>query len=240
MKKNTPLFNYDQFIQNTYDMLEYTKLYEHINFSSFYHDNTNNIECNLERKCIKSNVRSINKNMCNVLANRHSKRGFYERLTKEDVCSLLYYSVHSNIKGKRAFPAAGAKYCNALYVNINNVNNMSQGIYYFDYFDESLIYVGKPINPNDMKKYLLGQEFATSASVVIFFVANMKLIKEKYGTRGERYALLDAGHISQNFYLVAQALDISTVSVGGFLDDCISKKLMLDNNHKPVYVQCFG
>lgn len=87
---------------------------------------------------------------------------------------------------------------------------------------------------------MLGQSFAKHSAFTIFYVGCTQKIIEKYGYRGIRYIFIDAGHISQNFCLVASNEKVSSVNVGGFLDNDVSKELMLSENQIPIYVQCFG
>lgn len=63
----------------------------------------------------------------------------------------------------------------------------------------------------------------------------------KYKERGYRFVLLDAGHIGQNLYLMATALDLSVVSIGGFFDDDVNDLLRLDGvNESALYVIAVG
>ena len=70
--------------------------------------------------------------------------------------------------------------------------------------------------------------FLTSAAVVVVvsFVPGRSLVK--YGDRGYRYALLEAGHLVQNLNLAAVALGIGTVNLGGFYDDELAGLLRID------------
>ena len=40
----------------------------------------------------------------------------------------------------------------------------------------------------------------------------------KYGARGYRFALLEAGHLAQNAVLASTALDLPALPLGGFYD----------------------
>lgn len=224
----------------SYNLLECTKLSSDIHYYRTYHDIEKVQRNDVKQIQLQDKTIEINLDIRNMFAQRESKRKFNDGLNSKQLSSLLYYSVHSNIEGKRAFPSAGARYSIELYVNITNVAGMQSGLYFFDIFHESLIYNGLPINNEELGIYLLKQEFAYSASVAVFFVANMKTIKEKYGKRGERYVLVETGHISQNLYLLSQVLNISTVSVGGFCDDMIAHRLMLNPDCVPIYIQCLG
>ena len=63
----------------------------------------------------------------------------------------------------------------------------------------------------------------------------------KYGQRGYRFALLEAGHLVQNVLLAATALDIAAVPVGGFYDRRLADVLMVDGiNEAPLYVVPLG
>jgi SagB-type dehydrogenase family enzyme len=50
----------------------------------------------------------------------------------------------------------------------------------------------------------------------------------KFGERGYRYLLLDAGHICQNLYLAAEALGCGACAVGSFDDGELNSTLGLD------------
>ena len=52
--------------------------------------------------------------------------------------------------------------------------------------------------------------------------------------RGYRYALLEAGHIAQNFILVAEALGLSTCPYGGSYDKAIEELLHIDGTTESV------
>ena len=56
----------------------------------------------------------------------------------------------------------------------------------------------------------------------------------KYGERGYRVLLLDAGHVAQNILLVATALGIGACTVAGFHDDALAHELGVDAQEEPV------
>ena len=63
----------------------------------------------------------------------------------------------------------------------------------------------------------------------------------KYGERGYRYVLLDAGHIGQNIYLIATALNLGVVGVCGFYDDKVNSLLSIDGlNESTLYIMLLG
>ena len=54
----------------------------------------------------------------------------------------------------------------------------------------------------------------------------------KYGARAYRFALLEAGHVAQNYLLAATALGLSACPVGGFFDRRVDALLGIDGLHE--------
>jgi SagB-type dehydrogenase family enzyme len=63
----------------------------------------------------------------------------------------------------------------------------------------------------------------------------------KYGERAYRYIYMDAGHVAQNLYLAATALDLASCAVGAFFDDEVNKVLDLDGRDETaIYMATVG
>ena len=56
----------------------------------------------------------------------------------------------------------------------------------------------------------------------------------KYGERGYRILLLDAGHLAENVLLTAAALNLSACPLAGFFDDRLARTLELNPTEEPV------
>ena len=54
----------------------------------------------------------------------------------------------------------------------------------------------------------------------------------RFGARGYRYLLLDAGHACQNMYLAGYVLNIGVCAIGAFYDDRLNEALKLDGETK--------
>ena len=63
----------------------------------------------------------------------------------------------------------------------------------------------------------------------------------KYLQRCYRYIYLDAGHIGQNFYLVAEALNLGTCTIGAIYDNELNQFLEIEGkNETTIYVGVVG
>jgi SagB-type dehydrogenase family enzyme len=85
-----------------------------------------------------------------------------------------------------------------------------------------------------VSRLFLDQAWAAEASVVLVLSAVCARSTAKYGDRGYRYLLLEAGHVAQNVVLAATGLGLGVVNLGGFLDDELSGLLKLDPESETV------
>ncbi len=66
-------------------------------------------------------------------------------------------------------------------------------------------------------------------------------LKFKYKKRGYRYGFLDAGHVSENAYLVATALDLACCGICGFIDDEVNSLIGVNGlDESSVYLLALG
>jgi len=71
-----------------------------------------------------------------------------------------------------------------------------------------------------------GQTAPPPCAIVV--AADLDRIMPKYGGRGYRFACLEAGHISQNLILAAQAAGLSALPYGAYFDNELERRLGLD------------
>jgi SagB-type dehydrogenase family enzyme len=188
--------------------------------------------------------------LSDVIRHRRSQRNFTgESLGKEHLAALLALSV--GITGEycdamatytlRVFPSAGALYPLEVYPLILNVSGIEPGVYHYDVRQHAL----ELLHSGDIRDIVfencMRQDFVHQASLVLAMTAVFQRSKARYGERGYRFALLEAGHAAQNMYLVATALGLGVVSIGDFLDDPINDLLEIDGVAESViYLVVFG
>ena len=129
----------------------------------------------------------------------------------------------------RAVPSGGGLYPLEVSLLVRSVDGLPAGIYHYVPLADGLERVRGEAVPVPLIRYLfLSQPWAAEAAVVLVFSAVCRRSLGKYGDRGYRYLLLEAGHAAQNVVLTATGLGLGSVNLGGFFDDELSRLLCLD------------
>jgi SagB-type dehydrogenase family enzyme len=84
------------------------------------------------------------------------------------------------------------------------------------------------------------KSYPQSAAVAVLFTAKMDRTTRKYGERGYRYALFEAGHAMQNLCLGAQSLGLSCRPYGGFIEDKADELLGVHDDETTLYLGFVG
>lgn len=165
-----------------------------------------------------------------ALYERISRRSFQEQsLSLAQVGQLLWSAGGLGAAGaagvSRAAPSAGATYPLELYLAAGDVAGLDAGLYHYDYRDHALEMLQRADLRARLARACLGQEMIAQAPVSIIMAARYERTTRRYGERGYRYVCMEVGHVSQNIYLQAEALQLATVAVGAF-DDAAVKEIL--------------
>lgn len=179
----------------------------------------------LERVKLPRGFSSPEKTFADAVLERRSIRDYSDEGMKlADLSALLLYSygqVHENGRFRTA-PSAGALYPVEIYVGVRKVDGLDSGIYSYHAANHELTRLREGDFADELMRASLNQGFVAEADVVLVLTVIPKRTKKKYGERGYRYLLLDAGHLGENIYLAATALDMGACAIGAFLDSEIS------------------
>lgn len=141
----------------------------------------------------------------------------------------------------RANPSGGGLYPIEMYLVANRVDGLEAGVYHVHALDRCLEPAGDGAAAQKASEHVLAMDSERTAPAVVVLAARWRTVLEKYGERGYRVFLLDAGHLMQNLLLVATALDLGACPVAGFLDDALARALGLDPREEPpVYAMTLG
>lgn len=182
-----------------------------------------------------------------ALEDRKSARLFKKTLSIIEISTLLYYSAgllqNKNLSDfHRFYPSAGARFPLELYL-LSLRSELPKGLYHYYVRGHCLEILGGARcfgHKFNYKNYFM-QDWISKSSVLILVSAIFKRNSIKYGDRGYRYVLIEAGHLGQNIYLLTTALGINCCAIGGFKDDALNKLLDLDGiNESIIYVFAIG
>jgi len=178
-----------------------------------------------------------------ALLKRRSIRNFKkEPLTLSEVSQLLWSAqgITEESMGLRTAPSAGALYPIEIYIVVGNVINLPPGIYKYNPKNHELVLIMKGDKRKELAISALGQKWIEEGAIVIVISAVYERTTSKYGERGIRYVHMEAGHVSQNIYLQAVALNLGTVAVGAFYDEEVKKLINMQKNENPLYLMPVG
>ena len=132
-------------------------------------------------------------------------------------------------------PSAGARHPIETYGIINNVEGIEPGIYHYSVRDHSLELLKAGDFRERCEVLTAGHSWTRNASALFIMTAVIARTAWKYRVpRVYRAFLLDAGHLSQSFLLVATALGLGAFCIGILRDNLIEKELNLDGVSETV------
>ncbi len=145
------------------------------------------------------------------------------------------------LRTRRPVPSGGGLYPIELYVVALRVAGLDAGLYHYQPLDHVLECLRSGSLQAEIEHAVLYPEVVAQASAVVLMGAVFHRHRFKYGERGYRFTLLDAGHIGQNLSLVATALGLGAVGLGGYLDDATNRLVGMNGvDEAVVYAMCIG
>jgi SagB-type dehydrogenase family enzyme len=181
-----------------------------------------------------------------TIAQRRSIREFSRQsITFSELSQLIWATqgITSRAWGFdfRAVPSAGALYPIETYIAANRVDEIPPGIYHFNVKEAQLILLKEGNFGQDLSHAGLGQEMLEEASCAFIWTGIVGRSKWKYRERAYRYIYMDAGHIGQNLYLAATALNLGCCTVGAFFDEEVDRIVGVDGKEEiSIYLGAVG
>jgi SagB-type dehydrogenase family enzyme len=166
-----------------------------------------------------------------VLANRRSER--VELLRPVDLRELAtvlaasYAARSRNGDLRRPVPSAGALYPLEVYAVVLAVRGLEPGVYHYDPFRHRLALLG-PVSFPQLREALVDPTLADVTAALVVLTGVFWRSRFKYGARGYRFTLFEAGHVAQNAVLAATDLDLAALPVGGFHDVVLDRLVGVD------------
>ncbi len=146
----------------------------------------------------------------------------------------------SGRKENRAVPSAGQRYPLELYVVFfKQVGECCGGVYHYNISSHALEPMFKEHVPETLRNILTDQPSVSDAHGVICISAVFDRTVRKYGSRGYRYILLEAGHVAQNMLLAATEKEIALIPIGGSSEKVLEQLIGLNSRYEGAIYSLF-
>ena len=182
------------------------------------------------------------KDFLDVINKRRSHRVFTEEKISLLQLSYLLWCAQGikEIRGKayatiRTVPCGGARHQFEVYMTIQNVEGLKDGLYHYLPINHSIEFL-KQID--DLKgfigKSLEDQIWANKANVVFYISMVFYRAEWRYGIHAHKVMLIDAGHITENIYLASTALNLGGCAIAAVDGKCCDEVFGLDGIEESI------
>lgn len=200
----------------------------------------------LDSKEIKLSVKEMFKK-------RKSERDFEQcSLEISDISTIFDLAIKVNRISKvsilpnetlcfRPYPSGGGLYPIELYIIANDIRGLERGTYHYNATSHSLSLLKLDVKNDELSEILMDvdEQFVNSVGAILILTAVLQRSTTKYGDRGYRYTLLEAGHLAQNISLAATSIEVANLAWGGYDDDALSEYVGIDCVNEPVVHMMF-
>ncbi|WP_223484034.1 DUF692 family multinuclear iron-containing protein [Pseudomonas sp. A-RE-19] len=185
--------------------------------------------------------------LLDTLCNRRTSRTFSDQpLSSAQLSLLLYYTwgataMEQNRMGdyflKKTSPAGGSLQGTEVYAVLMNVQGFERGLYHYSVRRHGLELLSLEDPRAWVSEACGGQSWIKDAAAVFVSTARVERMAWKYEfSRALRVSLMDTGHLSQTFSLLATALDLGCFTTAALRDEMFENRLGLDYLEEPVFL----
>lgn len=186
---------------------------------------------------------SVRSSLTEALARRRSGREFSAAALSTDDLAHLLAPFAMRRDGTRPLPSGGGKYPLWIYAALLGVEDASElagQICWYDPGTHGLSPIGACPSWSALQS-VLGTSWDTAPSAVFFAVAKRGPMTAKYGERGGRFMLMEAGTYLAALSLAAAERELAAVALGSFLDRQVLSLLGLaSNEHLAMFAFAAG
>lgn len=179
-----------------------------------------------------------------LLARRRTVRAYDTAapLSLADAAQLLWSAqgVTEPALGYRTAPSAGPVFPFETDLVAGAVDGLAAGVYRYDPAAHAIARRGEGDRRADVVGVSFNHAWLSDAPAFIVLSMIVERMAPKYGAAGERFALLEGGHIAQNILLEAEALGLGAAPICAYDGAKLRAVLGLATNEDPVYLLCVG
>jgi SagB-type dehydrogenase family enzyme len=154
---------------------------------------------------------------------------------------LLQFSHGQTASGHRGpVPSAGSLQALELYFVVFEPGCLPGGLYHYDRPGHCLSQIASGDSRAAWLEWVPSLGQVSGGALLWVIVGDGARVVTKYGARGYRFLLLEAGHLMQNLYLLSAGLGLATVPLGGYLEREIARAFQLPGGDQVLYVGVCG
>lgn len=169
-----------------------------------------------------------------LLAERESCRSYsQEKLSLKELSFLLWAT--QGIRGFagrrkqvtfRNVPSAGSRHPFETYLFLSNVEGITPGIYHYLPDGHQLeLWNNYPDYQTELTDALCGQKFGGNAPVTFVWSVIPYRTEWRYGTKAQKYIMIDAGHVCENLYLACESIGCGACAIGAYDQELLDELL---------------
>jgi SagB-type dehydrogenase family enzyme len=137
-------------------------------------------------------------------------------------------------------PSAGGLQALELYLAMLTPGWLAPGLYHYDRVGHHLSQLASGVGRAELQSLIPSLEQIEGGALLWLLIGDGARVAAKYGERGLRFLLLEAGHLMQNLCLVCASVGLTTVPLGGFFERELAKRLTLLETDEVLYVGACG
>ncbi len=137
-------------------------------------------------------------------------------------------------------PSAGGLQAVELYLVHWQEAWLPKGVYHYDRRGHQLAQLLPTAEQDFWRENIPSLSQVAEGAIVWLIIGDGRRVAAKYGERGERFLLLEAGHLMQNLCLVSTSLCLTTVPLGGCFERPVARELRLPTGDHVLYAGVCG
>jgi len=143
-------------------------------------------------------------------------------------------------RGRGPVPSAGGLQALELYLVHWSADWLPAGLYHYDRAGHHLSQLAVGCSRETWLERVPSLRPFDGGALLWLMAGDAPRVTAKYGARGSRFLLLEAGHLMQNLCLLSTSLGLATVPLGGGLEREIAAEFKLPQTDVVLYVAVCG
>jgi len=177
-----------------------------------------------------------------TLKDRRSHRVFTSAFPgRVDLARIVWFAHGVIAEAARGpTPSAGGLSSLELYLGTWRSDWLPEGLFHYDRSGHHLAQLETKLDHSQWRALVPSLEPIEGGAVLFFLVGDLARIGKRYGTRGARMLLLEAGHLMQNLCLISASLAWSVLPLGLYLEAPLGQALCLGPSDRLLYLGLLG